>query len=1433
MISSRHVIPVLCLLGLIADIWPARAASMAIDSLTGPVTQNEINSFKTYMATQIPPVTPWGALNGTNGDHNHWADGDGGNDLEAFGLMYEISGDVTILTNMIAWADYCVSQRNDLMSAASGGQRVMWTGNIDKVWCPNEPSSAGAAYAGGENGDTKAHLALCALEILNTPSLWNTTVPDGNPHGYGVTYFQRATNYIAKCDEGNTEYDLKYFLTSNNLIRNPTNWPSGYHTMEANNIQMMLDGSWERLAQCHEILGDNPALLARYDAAVNGSANECLTGMENSHLTNGITVYKWYYYPPTAPQAAGDNPIENVGHAAYDMVGMYREFNRGLNGEGNPYGFPRAGMIPFANALVYVMNLATNTFSGNVDGSGTTQNYMQAQWLLLGDWSQTAYNVVATADYASGRYKTTSLLEATMLWMKNRQYLGFSVTPTTTTQTISAGTGTSFGVTVAPMGGFSNNVSLTVTGLPANTSASFNFSSINLGTIASSTTNSVLSITTSDSTPVGVYPLTITGTGGTLTHNASVTLIVGSYSVSASPVSQTVSPGSNTTFTVTVATNSSFSGSVYFGLGGLPANTSASFSPSSLNGAGSSTLNVTTATNTPAGNYALTFYGTNGTGVSTATAILNVTVTTLITNSGTLVWTNDAVNLNWSDPLNWTNVTAGGNGPPGISNSVVFTNYSAVTASALTVPGSGVVIPANINSSVDTSFIIAGLANIANAINTSPVYHNLGIARGSLLTTGGVQIGGFVQYDFGADNVVNMTISGAGATLLVTNGAVVVSQGSSTSGGAHDATLDLSGLDDFLMNGTQIKLGVENFTRAGGILFLAKTNTLTLTSAGYGAGDGSGSPYSGNPGLYLGHNKSGFGNGAQLYLGISNNIAVDYVTIGRGDTDDVMEFNPAFLSQNPSVTIQGLGGTGSRVGVYVVGDGSSGQAGSYVATNDFSGGTIDALVNYLCIGRGRQGASDTSSNGGLLALNAGSINANTLTMGFLYPSGSNSLAAGTVNVNGGTLTVITNLTLATRPNVGGTGSAQATLNVNGGTVQAANITGGGGLSAINLNSGTMDLQAGNPFPGGIANVSSLGVGANGAGGPAILENAAVISVSNAIAIAPNGTLAGNTFITVPGLIVNGTVSPGVNGIGAITNNGPVTLGAGGTFAVSVQNANGAPVTGWDFLQVNGVLNAQSSNASPFTIQVQSFDPNGSGMVTNFNNNTNYDWVIATATGGITNYSADKLTVDSSLFQNDLAGGYFYLHTNSNSLVLSFTNNLPPSAGTVTLYRMGNTMTIPVSTLATNWSDPDGDPVTLASVDSSTNGAGVGTDGNFVYYTNANVVADTVFYTVQDVRTNPPAVYRSGDTQRTAVGQIIILPPALIGNVAMNGSALAFSGSGGIPDTPCYVLVSTNVALPISQWTVIATNSFDGAGVFNWTNSANPNMSQMFYLLRLQ
>jgi hypothetical protein len=59
-----------------------------------------------------------------------------------------------------------------------------------------------------------------------------------------------------------------------------------------------------------------------------------------------------------------------------------------------------------------------------------------------------------------------------------------------------------------------------------------------------------------------------------------------------------------------------------------------------------------------------------------------------------------------------------------------------------------------------------------------------------------------------------------------------------------------------------------------------------------------------------------------------------------------------------------------------------------------------------------------------------------------------------------------------------------------------------------------------------------------------------------------------------------------------------------------------------------------------------------------------------------------------------------------------------------------------------------------------------------------------------------------------------------------------SGNGGTPNGNYYVLTSTNVAVPASQWTCVATNQFDGASRFVFTNSPNTNYPQSFYLLEL-
>ena len=85
--------------------------------------------------------------------------------------------------------------------------------------------------------------------------------------------------------------------------------------------------------------------------------------------------------------------------------------------------------------------------------------------------------------------------------------------------------------------------------------------------------------------------------------------------------------------------------------------------------------------------------------------------------------------------------------------------------------------------------------------------------------------------------------------------------------------------------------------------------------------------------------------------------------------------------------------------------------------------------------------------------------------------------------------------------------------------------------------------------------------------------------ANNVNIAADGIVAGNTAFTTPVLIVIGAVSPGSSGIGAITNNGDIVLGVGGSFDVAVQGVCAVPGVAWDFVQAGGRLNVQSTAAN--------------------------------------------------------------------------------------------------------------------------------------------------------------------------------------------------------------------------------------------------------------
>ena len=100
------------------------------------------------------------------------------------------------------------------------------------------------------------------------------------------------------------------------------------------------------------------------------------------------------------------------------------------------------------------------------------------------------------------------------------------------------------------------------------------------------------------------------------------------FTITGFPSSQTVSAGNSTSYTVTTSALNGFNSGITFAASGLPSGASASFSPSTLSGSGTSALTIATASGTASGTATLTISGTSGSLVHSAT-------TTLIVNTAT------------------------------------------------------------------------------------------------------------------------------------------------------------------------------------------------------------------------------------------------------------------------------------------------------------------------------------------------------------------------------------------------------------------------------------------------------------------------------------------------------------------------------------------------------------------------------------------------------------------------------------------------------------------------------------------------------------------------------------------------------------------------------------------------------------------------------
>jgi len=376
----------------------------------------------------------------------------------------------------------------------------------------------------------------------------------------------------------------------------------------------------------------------------------------------------------------------------------------------------------------------------------------------------------------------------------------------------------------------------------------------------------------------------------------------------------------------------------------------------------------------------------------------------------------------------------------------------------------------------------------------------------------------------------------------------------------------------------------------------------------------------------------------------------------------------AFTMGGSQLTIRGSGITNNSTNTQTFGNNIVLNVGQ-----TWSAASGDILVSGVVSGAG--GATLTKTGAGLLTLSG----ANTFPGGLSIPASGgpvriqNSTALGAPGgANaiqfGAALQLLGNITAAETFLLNGSGISNDGLlrNISGNNAVTGDLT-MFSTCTFGSDAGSLTLSGVISQSGGTYGVTKVGAGtvvlsgANTYGG-ATTVNAGRLTVNNvsgsatgtgAVTVGASGTLSGSGRAT-GAVALSGTVEPGVN-TGTL-NTGAETWNQAASYVWEINQADGTrgTATGWDWLNITGALTINATSANPFRIKITSLDLGGSpGQATNFNPGQGYTWTIATASGGVSGFDANKFTIDTSALQNATNGGTFSISQSGNNLNLVF------------------------------------------------------------------------------------------------------------------------------------------------------------------------------------
>jgi autotransporter-associated beta strand protein len=500
------------------------------------------------------------------------------------------------------------------------------------------------------------------------------------------------------------------------------------------------------------------------------------------------------------------------------------------------------------------------------------------------------------------------------------------------------------------------------------------------------------------------------------------------------------------------------------------------------------------------------------------------------------------------------------------------------------------------------------------------------------------------------------------------------------------------------------------------------------------------------------------------------------ITLGTGSD------SPSLSITNSSAYALEVGDTTNVTSVFTMNSGTLAatysneqplEMGALGSTGIFNmnGGLLTLSGKYIQIG-------DTGGQG-IFNQSGGTVNAD-VSGDFILGNQVN--ASGVLNISGGTFNIPNGAYVGFRGsgvwNISSTGSVVVgTMNMTRNNSDSPNASG-----TVNLNGGTLVMNQETMGNAGTGQTGAINF--NGGVLTAAGDSTSFISPPVSPSVLTAAILAGGAIINDGGYAI--TISQPLvhdSSLGT-TNDGGLTKLGSGTLALTATNTyTGQTTVSNGTLQVDGVVAGNG-------VDVENGTLSGVGSITA---------PVAIETVGTLSPGDNAIGTLSIADTLTLSG--------TNQMDLNKTNSILSSdlITNVTTLTLGGTLQLNITGNAL----ANGDSFKLYSAGSIT--------GSFASIEPATPGTGLAWDTSALDSQGILKVKNSGSSGPT------------IGAVSVSGGNVMFTVTGGNAGATLHVLTSTNLALPLSDWTPVTTNQFDNTGNFSFTNAVSGQPQQFFII----